>query len=188
MVPAKLFTIAFLVLMLWRFVFAGIHRRPSVRPIAPHGRRHNNRLEEGLHISAPGCVVGIAANCSENSPDGLDHVDRKDRAKSYLRRVVALTAAAQMDNGYVLNVGTTRFHVRDRYVRRLRDMTYPECAYEETCFYPLHKSMPKEEDIATALLHLRNNPAVFDRWAAQNGLAFKADGQVFTPARSDFGR
>ena len=66
-------------------------------------------------------------------------------------------------------------------------MTYPECAYEETCFYPLHKSMPKEEDIATALLHLTNNPAVFDRWAAQNGLAFKADGQVFTPARSDFG-
>jgi len=66
-------------------------------------------------------------------------------------------------------------------------MTYPECAYEETCFYPLHKGMPKEEEIATALLQLTNNPALFDRWAAQNGLAFKADGQVFTPARSDSG-
>ena len=62
-------------------------------------------------------------------------------------------------------------------------MTYPECACEETCFYPLHKGMPKEEEIATALLQLTNNPALSDKWAAQNGLAFKADGQVFTPAR-----
>lgn len=187
MAPANLSTIAFLVLMLWRFVFASLRRRPSARPIAPQRQRHNNRLAEGLHISDPGGVVGIAANCSENSPDGLDPVDRKDRAKGYLRRIVALTGAAQMGNGYVLNVGTTRFHVRDRYVRRLRDMTYPECAYEETCFYPLHKDMPKDEEIATALLQLTNNPALFDKWAAQNGLAFKADGQVFTPARSDSG-
>src|SRR5260370_7346205 len=42
--------------------------------------------------------------------------------------------------------------------------------------------MPKAEQIATALLQLRNNPALFDRWAAQSG-AFKADGQVFTRAQ-----
>ncbi len=181
MAPAILSMITFLALIVWRFVLAGSQRRPLVRAISAQQHRHNNLLEECLYISDPGVSAVIAANCSENSPDGLDPVDRKDRAKSYLRRIVALTGAAQMDNGYVLNVGTTRFHVRDRYVRRLRDVTYPECAYEETCFYPLHKSMPKEEDIATALLHLTNNPAVFDRWAAQNGLAFKADGQVFTP-------
>jgi hypothetical protein len=40
--------------------------------------------------------------------------------------------------------------------------------------------MPKAEQIATALLQLKNNPALFDGWAAQNCLAFKADGQVFT--------
>jgi hypothetical protein len=40
--------------------------------------------------------------------------------------------------------------------------------------------MPKAEQIATALLQLRNKPAPFDRWAAQNG-AFKADGQAFSP-------
>jgi hypothetical protein len=41
--------------------------------------------------------------------------------------------------------------------------------------------MPKSEHIATALLQLTNNPALFDKWAAQNG-AFKADGQAFSPA------
>jgi hypothetical protein len=106
-----------------------------------------------------------------------------DRAKTYLCRIVALTGATQMGNGYVLDVGKMRFHVRDRYVRRLRDMTDPECAYEETCFYPVHKGMPKAEEIATALLQLTNNPALFDKWAVQNGLAFKADGQVFTRAQ-----
>jgi hypothetical protein len=43
--------------------------------------------------------------------------------------------------------------------------------------------MPKAEQIATALLQLRNNPALFDRWAYQCGLSFKADGQVFTLAQ-----
>ena len=66
--------------------------------------------------------------------------------------------------------------------RRLRDLTDPKCSYEETCFYFAHKEMPKAEQIATALLQLRNNPALFDRWAAQSG-AFKADGQVFTRAQ-----
>jgi hypothetical protein len=39
--------------------------------------------------------------------------------------------------------------------------------------------MPKVEEIATALLHLSNNPGLFDKWALQNGVAFKADGRVF---------
>jgi hypothetical protein len=122
----------------------------------------------------------LVAGELENGVDGADPVDRKDRAQSYLRRIVALTGATQMGNGYALDVGTTRFQVRDRYVRRVRDMTDPECAYEETCFYPAHKEMPKAEQIATAVLHLANNPALFDKWAAQNG-AFKADGQAFSP-------
>jgi hypothetical protein len=43
--------------------------------------------------------------------------------------------------------------------------------------------MPREEEIATVLLQLANNPALFDKWAVQNGLAFKADGQLFTRAQ-----
>jgi hypothetical protein len=128
-------------------------------------------------------VAVIAGNRFENSSDDLDPLDRKDRAKRYLRRIVALTGATQMDDGYVLDVGKMRFRVGYRYVRRLRDMTDPECPYEETCFYPVHKGMPKAEEIATALLQLTNNPALFDKWAVQNGLAFKPDGQVFTPAQ-----
>ena len=173
--------IAFLALMVWRFVFAGLRCRPWVRAIAPQQQRHNNvLLEEGLDISDPAGVAVIAGNRFENSSDDLDPFDRKDRAKRYLRRIVAITGATQMDDAYIVDVGKMQFRVGYRYVGRLRDVTDPECAYEETCFYPMHKGMPKAEEIATALLQLANNPALFDKWAVRNGLAFKADGQVFS--------
>jgi hypothetical protein len=183
MAPVNLSTIAFLALIVWRCVFAGLYRRPLARAIAPRQQRHNNLLEEGLYVSDPGGVAVIAGNLFENSSGDLDPFDPKDRAKRYLRRIVALTGATQMEDAYVLDVGKMRFRVRYRYVGRLRDMTDPGCAYEETCFYPVHKGMPKAEEIATALLQLTNNPALFDKWAVQNGLAFKADGQVFTRAQ-----
>jgi len=182
MAPAILSMIAFLALIVWRFVCAGSHRRPLVKAIAPQQQRNNNLLEEGLHILDPGGVEVIADNRFENSSDGLDRLDRKDRAKRYLCRIVALTGATQMGDAYVLDVGKMRFHVRDRYVRRMRDVTDPECGYEQTCFYPVHKGMPKAEEIATALLQLKNNPALFDKWALQNG-SFKADGQAFRAAQ-----
>jgi len=170
MAPAILSVIAFFALVVWRFVFVGPHRRPLLRAIALKRRRHSNLLAEGLRISEPGGVAVIAEGPLENSAD---------RAKRYLQRIAALTGATQVDDGYVLDVGKTRFHVRHRYVKRLRDTTDPECAHEETCFYPVHKGMPNAEEIATALLQLMNNPALFERWAAQNG-AFKADGQAFS--------
>ncbi|MEI4884203.1 hypothetical protein, partial [Klebsiella pneumoniae] len=82
-----------------------------------------------------------------NRSDGVP-ITPKDRAKGYLRRIVALTGATQTDDAYVLDVGKIQFRVGYRYVRRLRDMTNPDCAYEETCFYPVHKGMPKAEEIA----------------------------------------
>ena len=182
MAPVNLFLIAFLALIVWRLVFGGLQRRPLARAIAPRQQRHNNLFEEALHISDPGSVAVIAGNGFENSSDGLYLLGRKDRAKAYLRRIVALTGATQMDDAYVQDVGKMRFRVGYRYVRRLRDMTDPECAYEETCFYPVHKGMPKAEEIATALLQLTNNPGLFDCWAAQSG-AFKADGQAFRPTQ-----
>jgi hypothetical protein len=182
MTPVNLSTIAYLALIVWRFVFAGLPRRPLIGPIAPPRQRHNSLLEEGLHFSDPGRTALIAGNRFGNNSDGLDPFDPKDRAKRYLRRIVALTGATQMDDAYVLDVGKVRFHVRDRYVSRVRDVTDPECLYEETCFYPVHMGMPKAEEIATALLQLTNNPALFDKWAVQNGLAYKPDGQVFTCA------
>ena len=182
MASAILSVIAFLVLIVWRFVFAGRHRRPLVRAIARWQRRHSNLLAADLHISELGSVAIIAVCPLENSSDDLDRLDRKDPAKRYLGRIAALTGASQMEDAYVLDVGKMRFHVRHRYVRRLRDTTDPECAFEETCFYPVHKGMPKAEEIATALLQLTNNPGLFDCWAAQSG-AFRADGQAFRPAQ-----
>ena len=182
MAPAILSVIAFLALIR-RFVFAGLHRKPLVRAVAPQQQRHSNLLEEGLHISELGGVAVIADGPLENSSDNLHRLDPKDRAKSYLRRIAALTGATQMDDAYIVDVGKMQFRVGYRYVRRLRDVTDPECAYEETCFYPVHKGMPKAEEIATALLQLTNNPALFDKWAVKNGLPLKADGQVFTHAQ-----
>jgi hypothetical protein len=185
MVPAALSLIPFLTLTLWRFVFTRMGRGRLVGEIEAPRRRQNGLLEQGVRIlDLPGLT--LAAGELENHADGADSEDRKYRAQGYLRRIVALTGATQMGSGYALDVGTTRFQVRDRYVRRMRDVTDPQCVYEEyeeTCFYPAHKEMPKAEQIGTALLQLKNNPALFDGWAAQNGLALKADGQVFTRAR-----
>jgi len=175
MAPAILSLIAFLALIVWRFVFADPHRRPLLRAIAR--QQQNTVLVEGLHISDPGRVAVIAGNRFENL------LDPKDRAKAYLRRVVALTGATKMGNAYVLDVGKMRFQVGHRYVKRMRDMTDPGCASEETCFYSAYEGMPKAEEIATALLQLTNNPALFDKWAVQNGQAIKADGQVFNHAQ-----
>jgi hypothetical protein len=181
MVSTTLSMVAFFALIAWRFVFTGLRHRPLAREITAPRQQHTNALEHGLHILDPARVAVIADYRFENGSDGVP-ITPKDRAKSYLHRIVALTGATPMDDAYVLDVGKIQFRVGYRYVRRLRDMTGPDCAYEETCFYPVHKGMPKAEEIATALLQLKNNPALFDRWAAQCG-AYKADGQVFTRAQ-----
>jgi hypothetical protein len=186
MVSTTLSLIAFFALVAWRFVFTGLRRRPLAREIATPRQQHNNVLERGLHILDLAGVAVIPGDRLTNGSDGVHPITPKDRAKTYLRRIVALTGATRTGNAYLLDVGTTRFHVRDRYVGRTQDVTDPRCAYEETCFYSAHKEMPKSEQIATALLQLKNNPALFDRWAAQ-GWAFKADGQTFSlPSESDW--
>ena len=182
MVPAILSLIAFLTLVVWRCVLAGPRRRPLVRAIAPRQQRHSNLLAKGLHILELGGAAVIADRPLENSADELARLERKHLAKRYLQRIAALTGATRMDDAYVLDVGKMRFHVRHRYVRRLRDTSDPDCALEETCFYPVHKGMPKAEEIATALLLLTNDPGLFDKWATQSG-AFRADGQAFRPTQ-----
>lgn len=183
MTLANLSTIALLVLIVWRVLFAGLHRRPRVRALAAAQKQLNSALGPDREILERAGTEVIADNRFENSPDEIEPNGRKDRAETYLRRIVALTGATQMGNAYVLDVANTRFRVSYRYVSRLRDVADPKCADEETCFYPVHKGMPRAEEIASALLQLTNNPALFDTWAIQNGLAFKADGQVFTHAR-----
>jgi len=175
MVSLTVSLVAFLALVAWRFVFANLQSRLLVREIGDTQLRGNSLLDRvGLAV--------IAGDHFENGSQGVDPLEREDRAKAYLRHIVALTGATQMGNNYVLDVGTIRFHVGDRYVRRPRDVGDPKGQYEETCFCLPHNRMPKAEQIATALLELANNPELFERWAAQIG-PVKADGQVFACAQ-----
>src|SRR5260370_16151611 len=57
MAPAILSVIACLVLVVWRFVFTGPHRRPFVRAIAPRQHRHSNLLAEGLCVAELGSAA-----------------------------------------------------------------------------------------------------------------------------------
>ena len=113
-------------------------------------------------------------------------VDAEGRASAYLGRIVALTGATRVHDGYQLEISNGKFRngpmqlqVCNGYIRRLRDVTASRCRWEQTCFNLKRKGMPRTEQIATALLQLRNNPALFDKWALQRDLPFKADGQLF---------
>jgi hypothetical protein len=151
----------FLVLI-WGIVFAGSQRLLFGEIILPQGPQYNRP------------VWGFLEYFENNSPDNV-----RNQARSYLLRVVALTNATEMGDGYLLNVGTNTFHVRDRYVRRLRGVKDANSRYEETCFFVPNQGMPIAEQIATALLMLKNDPTLFDKWAVKNGESFKADGQIF---------
>jgi hypothetical protein len=149
--------------------------------IAIRNQPHHGFSEQHPHHVDPVGAAAIQDNRFANASAGAPATSREDRAKTYLRRIVTLTGATQRDNSYVLDVGTTRFSLRDGYVGRLRDVTDPNCIYRKTCFFCAHREMPKAEQIATALLQLKNNPALFDKWVAQSGLVFKADGTRVQP-------
>jgi hypothetical protein len=119
-------------------------------------------------------VWGFLNYFENNSPANV-----RNQAQSYLLRVVALTNATDVGDGYLLNVGTNTFLVRDRYVTRLRGVTDAKSRHEKTCFFVPNQEMPSAERIATALLMLKNDPTLFDKWAVKNGESFKADGQIF---------
>jgi hypothetical protein len=168
----------FLSVIVWRLVFASLHRSLAREPSAPE-REHNSILGHCLHILGRAGPAAAAGNHAENGPDRGGSDAGEQSAETYLRRIVALTGATQMGNSYVLNVGKARFHVRDRNVKRIPDGADPTWARWETCFHPAHQDMAEAEQIATVLLQLKNNPWLFDSWAMKRELAFKADGQMF---------
>ncbi len=85
---------------------------------------------------------------------------------------------------YVLDVDKTRFEVHDSYVCRMPSVTDPAATPRGTCFHLPSQHIPTAEKIATALLQLKNNPGLFDRWAGQSGV-FKADGELFSQANTN---
>jgi hypothetical protein len=98
-----------------------------------------------------------------------------ERAEKYLERIAALTGAKQDDDGaYRLTTGSMRFLVGYKFVRIMSRRG------ESTCFsVAADPDMPRAEMIASALLHLKNNPRLFEKWRERHGDTFKANGQLF---------
>jgi hypothetical protein len=98
-----------------------------------------------------------------------------ERAAEYLERIAGLTGAQLDDDGtYHLTAGRRHFLVDSNSVR----VTSPRD--ESTCFSVVaYPDIPRAELIASALLQLKNNPRIFEKWRERQGDAFKANGQIF---------
>jgi hypothetical protein len=160
-----LFGTVFAALMLWRGSFTALTLASVAGGSAAQQRRKSRALQHRVHILDNRLLTAL--------------LERQERADTYLRRIVALSGAEKTADGYSLDVGTIRFCVSDRHVTRQRRESGSELTSEETCFYSLRGDIPRTEEIASALIQLKNNPALFDHWAIQRG-AVKADGQPFS--------
>ena len=98
------------------------------------------------------------------------------RATKYLKRIAALTGAKQVcGESYRLTAGRMHFLVDSKFVRLIS----PRC--ESTCFYvAADPDMPGAEAVASALLQLKNDARLFDKWRELQGYTFKANGRMFT--------
>ena len=98
-----------------------------------------------------------------------------ERAEEYLKRIAALTGARQDDDGaYRLAIGRMSFLVGYKFVRVMSHRG------ESTCFsVAAEPDMHRAEVIASALLQLKNNPRLFEKWRERQGDTFKANGQLF---------
>jgi hypothetical protein len=100
------------------------------------------------------------------------------RAAKYLKRVAALTGAEQIrDDSYWLRAGRKNFLVDHKFIRLISHHG------KSTCFsVAADPGMPSAEVVASALLHLKNNPRLFKKWRKQRGSTFKANGKEFRDA------
>ena len=96
------------------------------------------------------------------------------RAAEYLKRVAALTGAKEDDDGtYHLTAGGRHFLVDAKFVRVISPRS------ESTCFSVTDLDMPSAEVVASALLQLKNNARLFEKWRDWPAHAFKANGKMF---------
>ena len=96
-----------------------------------------------------------------------------ERAAEYLERIAGLTGANLDDDGtYHLTAGRMHFRVDYKFV-------ISHCG-ESTCFSVVaYPDIPRAEVIASALLQLKNNPRLFEKWLERPGDTFKANGKLF---------
>src|SRR5712692_2814503 len=97
------------------------------------------------------------------------------RAAEYLKRVAALTGAEQVrGDSYWLRAGRRHFLVDSKFVRLISHDG------KSTCFSVAgDPDMPGAEAVASALLQLKNNPRLFEKWRELQGYTFKANGKMF---------
>ena len=99
---------------------------------------------------------------------------RAQRAAEYLQRVAALTGAKEDDDGtYHLTAGGRHFLVDSKFVRVISPRS------ESTCFSVADLDMPSAEVVASALLQLKNNARLFEKWRDWPAHTFKANGKMF---------
>jgi len=97
------------------------------------------------------------------------------RAAEYLKRVAALTGAEQVrGDSYWLRAGRRHFLVDSKFVRLISPRG------QSTCFsVAADPDRPGAEAVASALLQLKNNPRLFEKWRELQGYTFKANGRMF---------
>jgi hypothetical protein len=97
------------------------------------------------------------------------------RAAEYLKRVARLTGAEHVrDDSYRPRAGRRNFLVDYKFVRVISHHD------KSTCFsVATDPDTPSAEVVASALLHLKNNPKLFKKWRKQPGCMFKANGKRF---------
>jgi hypothetical protein len=124
--------------------------RPTARPSAPRSN---------------GLAMTMRTECTP-----------AQRAAEYLRRVAAITGAEQVrGNSYWLRAGRRNFLVEYKSVRVISRHG------KSTCFsVAADPDIPSAEVVASALLQLKNNPRLFEKWRELRGYTFKANGQIFS--------
>ena len=97
-----------------------------------------------------------------------------ERAAEYLKRIAALTGAQQVcGDSYRLKAGRKHFLVDSKFVRVISPRG------ESTCFFvATDPDMPSAEVVASALLQLKNNARLFEKWREWPARTFKANGEM----------
>ena len=97
------------------------------------------------------------------------------RATKYLKRIALLTGAKRLyGESYRLTAGRMHFLVDSKFVRIISPRP------ESTCFsVAADPDMPSAEVVASALLQLKNNARLFEKWRECPAYAFKANGKMF---------
>jgi hypothetical protein len=96
-------------------------------------------------------------------------------AAKYLKRIAALTGAKQVcGECYRLTVGRMHFLVDPKFVHVMSPRS------ESTCFcVATDPDMPGAEAVASALLQLKGNPTLFEKWRERAAQMYKANGKMF---------